>query len=213
MTVRINLVPGEKPARARKRAAPGLPRPGAEWLPRSPAVLVGVGGLAVVLGLVFFYFGERRAVSALRAEIVEAEADSARLHSAVVRVRAMEEAQIRLAAQVEVMESVVEGRLYWIELMELLSRDLPEYTWLERVDREELADDQVRITGSTFSNAAVTEYMRGLEGSPLLEDVTLIGVNRSVEDSISYQNFTLVGTFEQYRPVVVAPADTTQGGP
>lgn len=210
MTVRINLAPGEKPTRARRRATPGISAPKADWLPRSPAMLVGVLGLAAVLVLVFLYFGERRAVSEVRAEIAEAEADSAELHEAVARVRTMEEAQARLAAQVEMMESVVEGRLYWIQLMEALSRTLPDYTWLTLVDREDLGDDQVRIAGATFANAAVTEYMRGLEASPLLEDVTLVGVSRQVQDSVSFQDFTLIASYEEYTPVVVAPADTTQ---
>lgn len=214
MTPRINLAPSDKPGRRRRTLVPVARgrRPSLEWIPRSPAMLVGVAGLAVVLGLVFLYFGERRAVSEVKAGIVEAEADSAQLHSAVVRVSAMEDAQARLAAQVEVMENVVDGRLYWIQLMEAMSRALPEYTWLQSVDREELAPDQVRITGASFANAAVTEFMRGLEGSPLLQNVTLVGVSRVQQDSIDYQSFTLVGDFENYSAVIVAPPDTTQGG-
>jgi Tfp pilus assembly protein PilN len=214
MTPRINLAPGEKPSRSRT-AVPSAPRgakPAGAGLPRSPAMLIGLVGMVVLLAMVFLYFGERRALSQARAEIVEAEADSAQLHSAVVRVRAMEQAQAQLEAQVAVMENVVEGRLYWIQLMESMSLALPEHTWLTLVDREGLALDQVRIAGASFANAAVTEFMRGLESSPLLEGVTLVGVSRVQEDSLSYQSFTLVADFENYSAVVVAPSDTTQGG-
>lgn len=175
-------------------------------------MLVGLVGLVLVLAAVFLYFGERRGLSEARASIAEAEADSAQLHSAVIRVRAMEEAQARLAAQVEVMENVVEGRLYWIQLMETMSRALPEYTWLQLLDREGLGSDQVRVTGATFANAAVTEFMRGLEASPLLQNVTLVGVSRVQQDSVSYQSFTLVADYENYAAVIVTPPDTTQQG-
>lgn len=206
--VRINLAPGERAERRRGPGLPSIPTPGAEWLPRSPSVLVGVLGLVVVLALVFLYFQERREVSEARAAIEEAEADSARLHSELVRVRSMEEAQERLAGRVEMLENVVEGRLYWIETLEVLSRTLPQYTWLRTIDREELGPDQMRITGATFSNGAVTEYMRDLEASPQLADIALVGVSRAETDSISYQEFTIVADFEEYRTAVIAPADT-----
>lgn len=214
MTPRINLAPGEKPSKTRTAVptAPGRVKASAEWLPRSPAMLIGLVGMVVVLGLVFLYFGERRAVSEARAGIAEAEADSAQLHSAVVRVRAMEQAQARLAAQVEVMENVVDGRLYWIQLMEATSLALPDHTWLVTVDRDGLAEDQVRIAGATFANAAVTEFMRGLEASPQLQDVTLVGVSRVQQDSLSYQSFTVVAEYENYAAVVLEPSDTTQQG-
>lgn len=207
--IRINLVPGERPA-AKTRTLPKIPRARADWLPRSPAVLVGFLGIAVVLVMVFLYFGERRDLAAAQESLAGAEADSARLHSALVRVQSMEAAQKKLAARVGMMRNVVEGRLFWIQTMETLSKELPPYTWLTRVDREDLGPNQMRIAGASFANAAVTEYMRGLEASPQLKNVTLIGVTRSQQDSLSYQSFTLVADYEDYQPVVIAPADTTR---
>lgn len=208
MTVRINLAPGErKPVKRRERTLPSIPSGMPEWLPRSPTMLVGLVGVIALLAAVFLYFGERGAVGEARAAIEDAQADSTRLHSQLARVQAMEAAQRELAARVTMMENVVEGRLYWIQFMEAASRALPPYTWLETVDREEL-EDQVRIGGATFSNAAVTEYMRGLEASPLLRNVTLVGVTRTQEDSLQYQSFTLIADLEDYETVVIKP-DTT----
>lgn len=214
MTVRINLAPGErKPTRTRQeRTLPSIPSGVPAWLPSSPGVLVGLAGLLALLLAVFFYFGERRAVEETRVAIEEAQADSVRLHNQVVRVQAMEAAQAELAARVDMMENVVDGRLYWIQFMESLSRSLPPYTWLEMIDREDLGADQVRIAGATFSNAAVTEYMRGLEASPLLRGVTLVGVSRTQQDSIQYQSFTLVAGLEDYDTVVIETEPDEQGG-
>ena len=207
MTVRINLAPGErKPAEKKgERTLPSIPSGVPSWIPTSPGVVVGLVGLVALLAAVFFYFGERRAISETEAAIEEAQADSTRLHDQLARVQAMEAAQEQLAARVDMMENVVEGRLYWIELMEMLSRTLPAYTWLESVDREDLPPDQVRIAGATFSNAAVTEYMRGLEASPLLRGTTLVGVSRTQEDTVQFQSFTLVAGLEDYETVVIEP--------
>lgn len=212
MTVRINLAPAERKPAKKTRTLPSATVGRPSWLPSSPGVLVGLVGLLVLLAAVFLYFGERRSVSGLRVDIEEAQADSARLHSQVTRVRAMEVAQEELLERVEMMESVVEGRLYWILFMEAVSRTLPAFTWLETIDRAELPSGQVRIAGATFSNAAVTEYMRGLEASPVLRDVTLIGVTRTQQDSLQYQSFTLVAGLEGYETTVIERDTNAQGG-
>ena len=206
---RINLVPGEKQERGRTRAlaAPSFSKP--SWLSLSPTVVTGFAALVVLLLCVFFYFGERRALAQTESAIETAEADSSRLHDSVLRVRALEEAQSRLAGRVQIMEQVVDGRLFWIESMEVLSAALPEHTWLEKIDQQDLTPDQIRIAGGTFTNAAVTDYMRGLEASPQLGDVTLVGVSRVEKDQVDYQSFTVVATFENYRAVIISPPDTT----
>jgi Tfp pilus assembly protein PilN len=206
---RINLVPGERQERAKARGgAPTVHRGGG--ITRSPTFLLGAGAMVALLLAVFLYFGEKRGLAQAEGAITEAEADSARLQESVARVRQLETAQAHLASRVEVMQQVVEGRFFWVELMETLSTVLPEHTWLEKVDQEGLATDQIRVAGGTFTNAAVTDYMRGLESSPHLGDVALVGVSRVEKDDAEYQAFTLIATFEGFRATIVAPPDTTK---
>jgi Tfp pilus assembly protein PilN len=206
---RINLVPGESQDRAKTRGAVA-PSDRAQWLPRSPTFLVGAIGMVALLIAVFLYFGEKRALAQADESIVETESDSARLQDVVARVRALEEVQARLASRVEIMQQVVDGRFYWIDLMETFSAILPDHTWIEKVDQEELGPDQVRVAGGTFTNAAVTDYMRGLESSPHLTDVALVGVSRVEKDGVEYQAFTLIASYEGFRATVIVPPDTTQ---
>ena len=207
--VRINLTPGEKGREPKARQAPRLSirRPG--WLSGSPSLLVGIVGLLVLLAAVFLYFGERRGISQARAAIEDARADSARYHTEIARVRAMEDVQSQLVARVDVLEEVVDGRLFWIRLLETLSLQLPEYTWLEAVNQEDLPPEEIRIAGATFSNPAITAYMRGLEASPELQSVRLVGVTRALRQETPVQTFTLLATFENFDPVVISPPDTT----
>lgn len=201
---RVNLIP---PARRRGSGKPrfAVPagRPGTE-------LILGVLALILLLGSISVFVVERRSLSEARAAVVEAEADSSRLHAAVERVERIQRVQSRLEERIEVLESVVDGRLYWLRLMETLSRSLPAYVWLERVDRQDLGPEQIRIAGASFANAAITDYMRGLEASPELRDVRLVEVSRSRRDSIDIQQFTLVAAEEGRRTPNVAP-DSTAG--
>jgi Tfp pilus assembly protein PilN len=203
--IRINLVPAPEGPKTHIGSRPSLPELRFDWVPKSPS-LVAVGvGVAVLLVAVLLYSGERRAVSQARVAIVEAQSDSVRLHEVFVHVRSMEDAQRQLAFRLKRLEGVVHGRDYWPDLMETVSTTLPPYTWLERIDRADLQSDQIRIEGATFAAAAVTEYMRGLEASSTLDDVGLVGVVRAERDSFRIQEFTLVASFENYEPVVIAP--------
>jgi Tfp pilus assembly protein PilN len=207
--VRINLTPGEKSRETKARRAPRVTIRRPDWLSGSPSLLVGLVGLLVLLAAVFLYFGERRGISQARAAIEDARADSARFHTEIARVRAMEDVQSQLIARVDVLEQVVDGRLFWIRLLETLSLQLPEYTWLEAVNQEDLPPEEIRIAGATFSNPAITAYMRGLEASPELQSVRLVGVTRALRQETPVQTFTLLATFENFDPVVITPPDTT----
>ena len=207
--VRINLTPGEKSRETKARRAPRVSIRRPDWLAGSPSLLVGLVGLLILLAAVFLYFGERSGISQARAAIEDARADSARFHTEIARVRAMEDVQSQLVARVDVLEQVVDGRLFWIRLLETLSLQLPEYTWLEAVNQEDLPPEEIRIAGATFSNPAITAYMRGLEASPELQSVRLVGVTRALRQETPVQTFTLLATFENFDPVVITPPDTT----
>jgi Tfp pilus assembly protein PilN len=207
--VRINLTPGEKGREPKERRVPQVSIRRPDWFTGSPSLLVGMVGLLILLAAVFLYFGERRGISQARAAIEDARADSARFHTEIARVRAMEDVQSQLVARVDVLEQVVDGRLFWIRLLETLSLQLPEYTWLEAVNQEDLPPEEIRIAGATFSNPAITAYMRGLEASPELQSVRLVGVTRALRQETPVQTFTLLATFENFDPVVITPPDTT----
>lgn len=184
--VRVNLIPSlrHRAPRGRRLALPAG-RPGGE-------LMLGALTLILLLGSIAIFVVERRTLAEARAEIVRAEADSARLHGAVARVERMERSQTRLAERIEFLEGVVDGRFYWLRLFETLSRSLPAYAWLERVDHQDLEPGQVRISGASFASAVITDFMRELEASPELRDVRLVEVSRSRRDSVDVQQFTLV---------------------
>ncbi|MGH7570275.1 MAG: PilN domain-containing protein [Gemmatimonadota bacterium] len=201
---RVNLIPQARQREARMpRVALPLGRPGGELILGALALILLIGSAAV-------FAVERRSLSEAQAAVVEAQADSARLHGAVEKVERIQHAQTRMAERIELLESVMDGRLYWPRLMETLSRTLPAYVWLERVDREEPGGERIEIAGASFANAAITDFMRGLEASPELRDVALVEVSRSLRDSLDVQQFRLVAVEQGRRIPDVAP-DSTAG--
>lgn len=202
--VRVNLVPSERRRESRLAGLAPVGRPSPELV---------LGGITAVLLLATFllFVGERRTLAETRAAVVVARADSSRLHDAVARVTRMEQTQARLAERIELLEDVVDGRLYGLRLMETLARSIPAYAWLERVDREELGPDEIRIAGVSFANAAITDLMRDLESSSELQRVRLVEIARARRDSLDLQQFTLVATFEGHR-IPTLTADSTAGG-
>jgi Tfp pilus assembly protein PilN len=204
--VRVNLIPSER-RRERRRPRLALPagRPSAE-------LFVGGVGLVLFLVAILLFVGERRTLAEARAAVVVARADSTRLHDAVARVTRMEQTQARLAERMELLEDVVEGRLYGLRLMETLARSVPAYAWLERVDREDLGPDEIRIAGVSFANAAVTDLMRDLESSSELQRVRLVEIARTQRDSLEVQQFTLVATLEGHRIPTLTADSTAAGG-
>jgi Tfp pilus assembly protein PilN len=203
--VRVNLVPSERRRGGRRpRLAFPVGRP-------SPELFLGGIGALLLLAAIALFVGERRTLAEARAAVVVARADSSRLHDAVARVTRMEQTQAHLGERMELLEDVVDGRLYGLRLMETLARSLPAYVWLERVDREDLDADQVRIAGVSFANAAITDLMRDLEISSELQRVRLVEIARARRDSLDVQQFTLVATFEGHRNPTLT-ADSTAGG-
>jgi len=76
---------------------------------------------------------------------------------------------------------------------------LPEYTWLREVTQLQTDPLQVRIGGQAGSNFAITNFMRNLEASPFLREVTLERTEQALSEAdqsdIIYM-FELTATFD-----------------
>jgi type IV pilus assembly protein PilN len=197
--VRINLLsqPDKKKKKAAAEPGRGMPR-----LPAAPAVPLSLlgGGLVLVLlaGAVYLYFSQNRQVAALEERIDVARQDSTRYSRAISKIREIESSQSAIAARIQAIQTVDQGRFRWPHVLDEISRSLPENLWLTSVTRgEELEGDRIEITGVTFSNLTLTQFMSSLEGSPYFESVSLVGSNRSQVDGVDVTSFALRAAFSQ----------------
>jgi Tfp pilus assembly protein PilN len=199
--VRVNLLsPPDKKKRGLRLASPAAPRG-----PRLPSTttlpLPLLGGLLVLVLLaaaVFLYFDQNRELATLEERIDAAKQDSTRYSRAIARLREIESSQSAIVARIQAIQSVDQGRFRWAHTLEEVSRAMPEYTWLTSITRkDELAENQLEITGVTYSNLTLTQLMTGLEASPYLENVGLIGSTRSVVEGVDVTSFALVASYVQ----------------
>jgi Tfp pilus assembly protein PilN len=198
--VRINLLSERDKKKKRVAAEPGrkLPRP-----PSAPSVpLPLLGGLLVLLllaGTVYLYFDQNRRVASLGERIDLARQDSTRYSRAITKLREIETSQSAIAQRIQAIQAVDQGRFRWPHIMDEISRALPENAWLTSVSTgaEAQGSGRVEITGVTFSNLTLTQFMNNLESSPYLENVSLVGSTRSQVEGVDVTSFTLVAAYSQ----------------
>ena len=199
--VRINLLSdqdrkkkkGEGPGRA--RALPKLSAPsGIPW-----PLVGGVFVLLLLAAAVYLYFDQNRQLAALEERIDVARQDSTRYSRVISQIQQFESNQSAIAQRVGAIQAVDQGRFRWPHVLEEVSRALPDNTWLTSVSQggEVQQPDRIEITGVTFSNLTLTQFMTGLESSPYFENVSLIGSNRSQVEGVDVTSFALVATYTQ----------------
>ncbi len=197
--VRINLLsqPDKKKKKAAAEPGRGMPR-----LPAVPAVPLSLLGGALVLvllaGAVYLHFSQNRQAAAFEERIDVARQDSTRYSRAISKIREIESSQSAIAARIQAIQTVDQGRFRWPHVLDEISRSLPDNLWLTSVTRgDELEGGRIEITGVTFSNLTLTQFMSSLEGSPYFESVSLIGSNRSQVDGVDVTSFALRAAFSQ----------------
>lgn len=219
--IEINLLPGgasRRPAgAARSLAMPKLPAVGGD--PR----LVGAGAAAVLLALLaaYLFWNSGAERERLEGEIAQEVADSTRLASTIALVSQLEARQDTIEQKIDVIRSVDERRYVWPHLMDEISRSLPQYTWLNKVTASEEeappapapapADSaaapvpepvapmgpRFALEGNTGSTQALTRFMKNLEASPLVRDVSLITSEQADWQGRTLLKFTLEARYEQ----------------
>jgi Tfp pilus assembly protein PilN len=197
--VRINLLSEQdRKGKAPERGRPSLPR-----MPSAPSVpLPLLGGVVVLLLLaaaVYVYVDQNRRMASLEERIDVARQDSTRYWRVITEIRAKETSTSAIASRIQAIQAVDQGRYRWPHILEELSRSLPENTWLTSVttSADEAGGNRLEITGVTFSNLTLTQFMTNLEGSPYLEGVSLIGSNRSQVEGTDVTSFALIAAYTQ----------------
>jgi Tfp pilus assembly protein PilN len=200
--IEINLLPSGD-----RRRAPRL-RPGAGLaLPRMPAFrgdpwMAGIGGalLLVLLTLGFVWYRTGARMTELHASIDSAVADSTRHASTISLLESLRAEQETVTQRMSVIRSIDERRYVWPRILDEISHSVPAYTWLTRVtsaeDPEGGLAPALTIEGNTGSTQALTRFMKNLELSPFVRDVTLVTSEQTAVEGRTFQRFTLEARYE-----------------
>jgi type IV pilus assembly protein PilN len=189
--IHINLLPAEGQAMA-SRFAPTRTMVIVLFMLASAFSLIAVVGFIQALQ-----------VSSLRAEIDQLHMAARESRSLIQRINALTTEREAVRGRLAVIEQLDQDRFVRVRLADELARRIPEQVWLTSFKE---AEDQIIITGVTFSNLSVADFISRLEHSTLYEKVDLAVSRRGVIDSHEVVNFTITA---RRQAVAGPPANTT----
>ncbi len=208
--ITINLRPGLK----RKRAGSPLQGIGEQVRAlgakvKDPVLLSAAAawiGVVVWLGLVWTH--NTRELHALEPRLEQVKVEHKRFTSFISQKRHQELIRDSLLSQIGVIRTVDGDRYVWSHVMDEVARALPAYTWLTEMAPQVSAAPAdsgdttskpmiFRVTGRTVDIQAYTRFLRQLEASPWVQDVTPVSAQTVVENERPVTAFTISATFRK----------------
>ena len=222
--ITVNLRPDLKRKRPRKSFAGafgGIRGLGSKI--KDPLLLVAVLAWVGVLGwLGFVFIGTARELSALTPQLEQSRAENKRFKAFLAEKRHQEKVRDSLVAQISTIRTVDGDRYVWPHLLDEVTRALPPYTWLvdmgpagartstspapaapaaaagakpDTTKSQAPPPVQFELNGRTVDIQAYTRFLRQLEASPWITDVTPVSAQTVVEKERPVTAFTIRATF------------------
>lgn len=154
--IRINLLGAERP-RARKAFAFDI---GQRLTLAASLILV-----AAAIGVGWWYWSLSRESAQLDLELAAAQQETTRLRSLLAEVQQFERQREVLQQRVALIQQLRSGQSIPVQLLDHVSRSLPDMLWLTTMEQEE---DQVTIEGRSTTLIALSDLVANLGSSPLL---------------------------------------------
>lgn len=207
--ITINLRPGQKRKSDGSPFAPlteGLKKLTASV--RNPALAAAIAVLvAVVGGLGWLYVSTGSELAAVEPKLEATRAEHRRFQSFLADKKKQQVLRDSLAAQIGTIRGVDGARYVWPHVLDEISRSLPDYTWLTDLGAAPVApvDSTVEgaptpppafvLQGRTLDIQSYTKFLRDLEASPWISDVTPLQANTVVENDRAVTAFSVRANF------------------
>lgn len=202
--ITINLKPGSRRTKSGPSLAGGMSAlKGLTSKGKDPFPMIAVGVIAVLvvtLGVIFF--GSASKVSGLEDELDAARSENRRYKSFLVEKQRAEAAKDSVVAQIATIRTVDDDRYVWPHILDEITRALPPFTWLTAlaavpapppIDSTVIAAPlvSVQMLGRTMDIQGFTRFMRQLEDSPWLRDVTVVSTTTEIDHARAVTAFTV----------------------
>jgi len=154
--IRINLLGGErkKPARA------------VAFGPAQRAnVLSGLVVVVTLLGIGWWYRSLSQASAKVDGDIAAAEQEATRLRSMMAEVQAFEAQRAQIQQRVALIEELRGGQSLPVQLLDHVSRSLPDMLWLTSMTQDAT---QVTMVGNSRTLIALSDFVGNLGGGTVL---------------------------------------------
>jgi len=178
-----------------------------------------VSWVGVLAWLGYVVVGTTRELNALEPQLEQTRSEHKRFKAFLVEKRHQETIRDSLVAQIGVIRTVDGDRYVWPHLLDEVTKALPAYTWLEDMSfaapaapAPQPADAKTdstaaepfvsppvsfNVNGRTVDIQAYTRFLRQLEASPWITDVTPVSAQTVVEKERPVTAFTIRATYRQ----------------
>src|SRR6476620_179567 len=143
-------------------------------------ICVAIFGLSG-LGIGAWYWQLSRTASGLTTEIAIAQAESARLNKVLAEVKRAEDRRAQLLQRVAIIEELRRGQSVPVQMLDHVSRSLPDLLWLTALEQK---SDAVNIEGQTTTMISLADFVANLGTNKLVEKPIDI-INSQVESGSS----------------------------
>jgi Tfp pilus assembly protein PilN len=185
---------------------------------KDPLLLGAVAGWVCVLGFLgFVYLNNVRQLYSLEPRLEQARSENRRFKAFIADKRRQEKIRDSLLAQITVIRKVDGDRYIWAHLLDEVTKALPAYTWLVDLGsssgaapasapapaaaRADTTADTTthalvfQLNGRTIDIQAYTRFLRQLEASPWIKDVTPVSAQTVVEKERPVTAFSIRATY------------------
>ena len=121
--------------------------------------------VVAVLGIGYWYWSLSEASARVDREIAAANAEATRLRSLLTEVQQFEGRRGQLTQRVQLIEQLRGGQSVPVQLLDHVSRSLPDMLWLTEMEQ---TSDALTIQGRAMTLLAVSDFVRDLGVSDLL---------------------------------------------
>lgn len=235
MMITVNLKPGLKRKRAGSPlagAVAGVKAFGSKV--KDPALLVAVAAWVGVAGFLGYnWFSNTTALRALEPQLEQTRAEHQRFKTFLDQKHKQEQIRDSLLTQITTIRSVDGDRYVWPHVLDEVTRALPSYTWLvdlspvaappppqptaaQAKDKKQQPADTApktiafQLNGRTVDIQAYTRFLRNLEASPWIMNVTPVSAQTIVEQERAVTAFTIRAEFKQADSAYIRTAPLSQ---
>ncbi len=195
----------------------------------------GIAVALAVLGVGGGFWYQDRQLASLDERLQQELADSARFSSVIGERKAVIARRDSLITQLGIIQQIDDSRYVWPHILDEISRALPPYTWITTITQvsqkavlpqrdtttkaagdstkkaKPVVEPQVvfQVVGNTVDIQALTRFMRILESSPFVQNVTLNKSNVMLVDNREVTEFTLDVQYQKPDPAAVTTVPIT----
>ncbi len=185
--IEINLLPEEKRKRKKELSMPSL----SFNVPGNMMFYAGIGAFVVlIVVMIIVHFSQVGSIKRLNGKIEEKRTELKKLQEEKKKVENMKAKQITINNKIETIKKLSVNRFTYPKFLDELSRNMPDYLWLENMT---ISGNSMIISGKTFSNLMITDFLTNLKKMSEFIDAKSINlkelVNTRVDahDIISFQ--------------------------